>query len=269
MKLKTMDVTVDGKTLTVAVLDEKGHPVYVHDDGKEVGHDAALATSKITALNAEAKQHREAKEAAEAKLKGFEGIEDADAARQAIQTVANLNSGDLKTAAQVQEIKDAATKAAAEQVAAAKKALEDQLAAVSAERDKVTQQFHAELIGGGFSRSKFITEKIAVPVGMMQATFGQHFKIEDGKVVAYDGNGQKIISRTRPGDFADFEEAIEALVESYPHKDHILKGQIPGGGGAQQPNGGGGGKSMKRAEFDRLDPVTQGKTIKDGIKIVD
>ena len=76
-------------------LDENGHvavsdgkPVYVHDDGKEIPFDAPAAMQKISGLNAEAKQyreakgtqHREAKEAAEAKLKAFDGIEDAAAA---------------------------------------------------------------------------------------------------------------------------------------------------------------------------------------------
>lgn len=61
-------------------LDEQGHvvvqdgkPVYTHDDGKDVAFDAPSAVSKITALNAEAKGHREAKEAAETRAKAFEG----------------------------------------------------------------------------------------------------------------------------------------------------------------------------------------------------
>ena len=77
-------------------LDENGHvvvsdgkPVYVHDDGKEIPFDAPAAMQKISGLNAEANQHREAKEAAEAKLKAFDGIEDASAALKALETVKN------------------------------------------------------------------------------------------------------------------------------------------------------------------------------------
>ena len=72
-----------------AVLQD-GKPVYVHEDGKEVPFDAAQAVGKIASLNAEAKQHREAKEAAEAKLKAFDGL-DADKAKKALETVANLD----------------------------------------------------------------------------------------------------------------------------------------------------------------------------------
>ena len=65
-----------------AVLQD-GKPVYVHDDGKEIPFDAPAAMQKISGLNTEAKQHREAKGTAEAKLKAFDGIEDAAAALKA------------------------------------------------------------------------------------------------------------------------------------------------------------------------------------------
>ena len=67
MKLKTVEV--NGKSY--AEVDANGLPVYVHDDGKEIGFDAAQAVGKISSLNGEAKSHREAKEAAEANLAKF------------------------------------------------------------------------------------------------------------------------------------------------------------------------------------------------------
>ena len=111
---------------------------------------------------------------------------------------------------------------------------------LTTERDAVQQQLHSELIGGGFARSKFIQDNIAVPVDMIQATFGKNFQIENGKVVAVGADGQKIYSRTRPGEIADFDEALETLVGGYQYKDSILKGSQSQGGGFQ---GGGGNKS--------------------------
>ncbi|HCW1220462.1 TPA: hypothetical protein OW838_004681 [Escherichia coli] len=52
MKLKTVEI--NGKQY--AEIDTAGLPVYVHDDGKEIGFDAPLATKKITELNGEAKK---------------------------------------------------------------------------------------------------------------------------------------------------------------------------------------------------------------------
>lgn len=57
MKLKTVEV--NGKSY--AEVDANGLPVYVHDDGKEIGFDAVQAVGKISSLNGEAKSHREAK----------------------------------------------------------------------------------------------------------------------------------------------------------------------------------------------------------------
>ncbi|MGU0055993.1 DUF6651 domain-containing protein [Enterobacter hormaechei] len=49
--------------------------------------------------------------------------------------------------------------------------------------------------------------------------FGQNFKIEDGKVVAYDGQGNKAFSRHRsPASWPASDEALESLVESHPQK---------------------------------------------------
>ena len=84
---------------------------------------------------------------------------------------------------------------------------------------------------------------LALAVLGVLATFGNSFKIEEGKVVAYDAQGQKIFSRSRPGELADFNEALETLVSQYPHRDHILKSSGANGGGA--PNGGGQHKTTK------------------------
>ena len=178
-------------------LDENGHvvvqdgkPVYVHDDGKEVAFDAPQTVATITRLNGEAKTHREAKEQLEAKLKGFEGIEDPVAAKKALETLKNFDDKKLVDAGEVEKIKLEAIKA-----------VEEKYAPIVQERDAFQSQLHNELIGGGFARSKFIPDNIAVPVDMIQATFGKNFQIENGKVVAVGADGQKIYSRTRPDEF--------------------------------------------------------------------
>src|SRR6185369_15152564 len=109
--------------------------------------------------------------------------------------------------------------------------------------------YKGEKIGGLFKGSKFIAEKIAIPADIVQARFGSDFKIEDaGKVVAYDSSGNKIFSRTKPGEPADFDEALEMLIEQYPRRDDILKGSGHSGDGAR--NGGGGPiNGKKKSDF--------------------
>lgn len=231
-------------------LDDQGHvvvqdgkPVYVHDDGKEIPFDAPSALSKIGDLNREAKGHRERADAAEAKLKPFEGIEDPAAAIKALATVKNLDDKKLVDAGEVEKVKTEAIKAIEEKYAPTVKRVEE-----------LEGQLYGEKIGGSFARSKFIAEKLAIPADIAQAAFGKHFKIEDGKVVATDASGSKVFSRARPGDLADFDEALEHLVETYPHKNHILKSSGASGGGASGGGGSsGGGKSVTRAQFEAMD----------------
>lgn len=224
MKLKT--IVIEGKTYAEVDGDK---PLYTHDDGKEVAHDAPQTVAAISRLNGEAKTNRERYETAETSLKAFEGIEDPVAAKKALETLKNFDDKKLVDAGEVEKVK-----------AEAIKAIEDKYAPIVQERDAFQSQLHNELIGGGFSRSKFIQDNIAVPADMIQATFGKNFQIENGKVVAVGADGQKIYSRTRPGEVADFDEALESLVGGYPHKDSILKGNQSGGGGFQA---GGGGKT--------------------------
>ena len=251
MKLKTIEV--NGQTYAVI---QEGKPVYVHEDGSEVPHDAPHTVATITRLNGEAKTHREAKEQLEAKLKGFEGIEDPVAAKKALETLKNFDDKKLVDAGEVEKIKLEAIKA-----------VEEKYAPIVQERDAFQSQLHNELIGGGFARSKFIQDNIAVPVDMIQATFGKNFQIENGKVVAVGADGQKIYSRTRPGEIADFDEALETLVGGYQHKDSILKGSQAGGGGFQGGGQGGGAKTLSRQQFESLDPVGRAQFAREGGQI--
>ncbi|MFL9904207.1 hypothetical protein PQR71_39820 [Paraburkholderia fungorum] len=258
-------------------LDEQGHvvvqdgkPVYVHDDGKEIAFDAAGTVATISRLNGESKGHRERAEAAETRSKLFEGIEDAEAARKALETMKNIKDGDLIAAGKVEEIKVAAKRAAEEQVAAANKMHLEELTRTKAERETLQQQLYDERIGGSFDRSKFIADKLAIPGDMARAAFGKAFKIEEGKVVAYDANGNKVFSRVRPGDIANFDEALESLVENYPHRDQILKSSGASGSGASGGGGSGAGsKTLNRAAFETMSPAKQMEHVKGGGTISD
>jgi hypothetical protein len=208
------------------VVVSEGKPVYVHDDGKEVAFDAPATVAKIGQLNGEAKGHRERAEAAEGKLAAYKDIPDAAAAVKALGIVKNLDDKKLVDAGEVETVKNEAIKA-----------VRAEFEPVVAERDKLKTELYGEKIGGSFMRSKFIADKVAIPPDMLQARFGQNFEIKDGKVVAKDTNGNQIYSRAKPGEAADFEEAIETLIDQYPQKDHILKGTGNQGDGARHNNG--------------------------------
>lgn len=257
MQLKTVEI--EGK-IYAEVHDKK--PVYV-DGEKEFPMDVPGMSEKITALGREAKGHREAKEAAEKALKAFEGIEDPEAAAKALKTVKNLDDKKLVDAGEVEKVK-----------AAAIKAVEDQWKPYKEQAEALENQLRQEKIGGSFARSQFISERLAVPVDFVEARFGQNFTIEDGKIVAKDENGNPIYSKSNPGELASFDEALESLVEQYPHKDSILKGRGANGSGAKLgAPGASAGKTITRAQYDQMrqsDPAAARKAVlEDGVQITD
>jgi len=138
--------------------------------------------------------------------------------------------------------------------------------------DQLKQTLNQEMIGGRFARSQFIQEKIAIPADMVESRFGQNFTIEDGKVVAKDGNGNPVYSKAKPGELADFDEALEILVNQYPNRDNILKGTGASGTGSSGSGTGQGasGNQIMRSEFDKLDPMKKSEMMTKGdVEIVD
>ena len=265
MQLKT--VTIEGKQYAEVRNDL---PVYIEEDGKEIEFDAKSARDKINANATDARINRKKLEDAEKALKVFEGL-DPEKSREALKTLQNIKEGDLIAAGKVEEIKHAANKAAEDRVAAANKANEEALTTAKTEAERLSKQLHAEKIGGSFARSKYIAEKTLLPGPAAEKIFGDYFKIEDNKVVAYGTDGNKVYSRSKPGDDAEFEEAIAMLIDVYPFRDNILKGAGPGSGarGGNGTGGGGGGKTMLRTEFEKLDPATKMKEMSGGLQVVD
>lgn len=225
---------------------QDGKPVYVNDAGGDVAFDAVGTSTTIARLNGESKGHRERAEGFDARLKLFDGL-DAEASRKALATVANFDEKQ-KTAGSERDLA----------IAAAVRGIEEKFAPVTAERDKLKADLHGEMIGGAFARSKLIAEKVSIPPDMVQARFGQHFKIESGQVVVYDGAGNKLYSKSSPGNAAGFDEGLELLIDAYPYKASILKGSGASGGGAQQSNSStGGSQSVTRAQFAAMTPAAQ------------
>ena len=241
-----------------AVLQD-GKPVYVKDDGTEVAFDVAGTTSTISRLNAEAKTNRERAEAAEGRLKGFDGIDDAEAARKALGIVSNIDAKKLIDSGEVEKVKSEISKA-----------FQAQLDAANGKSQTLEQQLYAEKVGGAFSRSKFIAEKLAIPADLVEARFGKAFAIENGRIVAKDNNGNKLYSSSNPGELASFDEALGMLVQQYPNRDQILKGSGASGGGASQsPGGTGGAKSLTRSQFEALSPTAKSVAMREGAAVTD
>lgn len=236
-------------------LDDSGHvvvadgkPVYVHDDGKEIAFDAVHTAAKIRELNHEAKTHREAKEQAIASLQAYEGI-DPEEARKAFEKIKNYDDQKLANDGQLDRIKKEAADAYEERL----KAVEKKYKPVVEERDSYKARYEGKIIDGAFAESEYIKGRVQSPLSLIRAAFKPNFAIEDDRLVGRDASGNRIYSRVRPGELAEFNEAIEILIDSHPDRDGMLKGTGMAGGGANGSRMGADGKrTVSRAAFDKM-----------------
>ena len=235
-----------------------GDPIYVDANGLE----KTVGVDTIARLNNEAKEHRVAKEEALAKLKAFEGI-DADKARAALETVAKLDASKLIDTGEVDKLKAQITQQ-----------FQTQLTEKDTAFSELKSKYENMIVDNAFANSDFIRNNVAVPMDMFEAKFRNNFKVENGDVVAYGYDGSRLMSKTRAGEYATVEEAMQILAEGHPQKDVILKAN-PGSGSGSGTGGGstGGGRYMKRSDFEKLSPVQQadiaGKIRKGEIQLTD
>ena len=210
------------------VVVQDGKPVYTDDSGADIPFDAPAAMAKITELNSESKQHRlQAKEFRE-KLTAFEGIEDPAAAIKALQFAQSMDGKKAMDDEAISKLIQSALKPVQEKLTATEQAL----------NEKDGHIYKLE-VSNRFQSSNFIKEKSIIPPDMLEATFGKCFKIEGGRVVATDTAGNQIFSKVRPGEPADFDEAMQTLFDSHPMKDHLYKASMAQGSGSQQGSGAG------------------------------
>lgn len=230
---------MDGDKLAT---DDAGNPVWVNGT-----NELSVKGDTISSLQGEAKRNRQRAETAEAAAAKFEGIDDPEAAKVALQTVADLKDGDLINKGKLDEVKTEITKQYEKRVT-------DAEAAAAA----ANQRADNTLLDSVFTASEFAKDRLTVPVEMVRATFGDRFKVENGKVVAYGADGQPIYSDKNLGEPATFDEALEKIVTGYKHKDTILKAPDAGGSGSGGAGGNRGkGRTLSRAEFEALPPNEQ------------
>jgi len=231
-----------------------GNPIWVNADGSET----TMGGDTITNLRGEAQRNRVRYETAENKLKDFEGL-DPTKAREALDTLGKIDQKKLIDAGEVDKVRA--------QIGGEWQAKVD-------EANKATELANARadsyLIDNAFKGSKFIGDKLTIPADMVQATFGKNFKVEEGKIVAYDANGNKLASKNRAGEFANVDEALEQFVEGYASKDYILKGANNQGSGAGggAPGGGAGKRTYRRAEIDELTSSGQAAKVAQIMEVV-
>lgn len=235
-----------------AVLQD-GKPVYTDEGGKEQAYDLGELHSSIRRLNGEAMERRKENEKLTSSLQAFKKYgDDPEAVAQLVELGRKVKDGKLVENGESEKIRLAAIAEVENKYKPLTKELEDARAALYEER-----------VGSKFGSSEFVRSRVAVPPDMLRAVFGKHFKIEDGNMVAYDSNGHPIYSGSDPSKYASFDEAVERLITTHPHKDRILASTGNAGSGSRGGDGGGaGGRKVSRTEFAAMAPEKQGEFAK-------
>jgi hypothetical protein len=220
-------LTEDGKSI---LMDEKGLPVVFDEkEGKEFGLDAIHLFTKIPALQEEAKTHRLNAKTLADKLALYGTIEP-NIALEAIETVKALSVGDLKKKEEVDLIKKETEEAWNLKLVNQAKSYEERVKAQQELVQKREDDLRKSLLGSNFARSQFFSGKTPITTltpEIAEAYFGKHFRVNKDELgnmsIVGQHKGADIYSRKRPGEFADFDEAMEKIIEAYPHKETILQ----------------------------------------------
>jgi hypothetical protein len=255
MGLKAVLDTLDG-------VDESLKGFYQQADGKfrldiEGGYKLPSEIEGLT--SALGKERQRADELAKA-MKSYEGL-DAKAARDALAKVSNWDESQQKNAEKMELEFQARLQPVAQERDTFK-----------AKAEELEGKFRDFSISNAINSSKLLSEKVSkdpVHQAYVREHFKSAFKMEDGKIVAYDSNNQRIFNAD--GNPAGVDEALEKLVMSHPQGLSLLAGSNASGSGAKPQSGsnGSGKGTLRRSDFDKLSPAERVSAIKNGVSIVD
>ena len=219
-----------------AVLQD-GKPVYTFEDGKDAPFDVPAAMSKIASLNGEAKDYRLKLKDATENLTKFEKITDVDVALAAMKTVENIDDQKLVEAGKVEELKSSMKKIADDKEATITNEFTKKVGDLEVLLGDQETKIRKLIIDDKFNNSPFFSgeqPKTTLFPDVAAKYYGENFKIEDkdgqAKVIGYL-KGEVILSKERFGEPAEFDEAMEYIIEHDPRKNLLLTASSGGSGG--------------------------------------
>jgi len=244
-----------------------GIPVWVDGEGIETALDVNSLTARVLSANAEATKRKEKIRELEAKLEVVKDVEDlatfVQEAERAKETVANLKEEDVKKAATVDKIKEEMRLGFSEKEKKLQVAFQEERAKVAAEAEALRANIRKLMVSSKFATNELFSgesPKTTLPPDVAESYFGKHFTVDDAngelKLTAKLGD-DLIYSRERPGEPADFDEAIRVIFDKYPMKDRVLRATGSGGSNARGGQQGQQGTDTISALQKRLqDPAT-------------
>lgn len=191
-------------------------------------------TDKEAALLKDVMKHKEAAKAAkaaEAALRESIGDLDLGEVRQILADKKAAETKALEDRGEYERVKQSM----ADQHKAEVEKLQQEIAELKSQKGASDQRISDLTVGNQFSQSEFVTGELVLPPTKARALYGEHFEIEDGKVVGYDkprGAADRTAIVDAYGQTVGFDEAMRKIIEADPEKDHLIKSKIKQGAGS-------------------------------------
>jgi hypothetical protein len=111
------------------------------------------------------------------------------------------------------------------------------------ERDKKLQKAYEMVdeltIGRSFADSEFVRDELILTPAKARVIYGNHFAIEDGKIVGYDkpaGKSDRTMLVDAKGNSMSFDGALKHLVNVDSERDSLLKSKLGVGASSKTTN---------------------------------
>lgn len=202
------------------------------------GNEAAEALKKAedekAKLLKELMAMKDAKKAAEERAKSFEGL-DPEAARKALEAQKELERKSLEEKGEYSRILEQVNGEHAKIVETKDKALSEKDAEIASLRDQINRLS----IGNSFGQSSFIADELVLTPAKVEALYGHHFDVQDGKVVAFDkprGQPDRTPLVDAKGSHLPFEDALKKIVMADPDFERMKRSSLKKGAESDTDN---------------------------------
>jgi len=231
-------------------ISDDGKITYIDPEGKELPLDPPSMYQKIIDLGSENSKHRKKKNEVIERFGMFKDIEDLDEwkkeADKAIDAVSNFKDKDWMKVDKVDKLKKEMSDAYEEKLRIKDVSFADREKENGVVVEGLNKQIRKLMVSNNFSTSKHFNGNDSItilPANIAEDHFGKHFLVEEDAnknlvTKAYYSNGDIVLSKTNPGEPAEFEEAIGLIIDKYPGREGIVRASKGGSGGSGGSGGG-------------------------------
>lgn len=211
---------------------KNGNPLIDPENGQEPYEvDAIGAQQKISEISSEAKKYRKEKAELKTQLESIpeEIRNDPAKATEAMTTVSSLSD---KHKLDIEGVKTGL-----------QKVFDENLKKKDDEIKILNETLYTEKISSKFAKSDALKDTIFDETReVAESHFSKHFSLDEkGNVVGKIGDNV-IYSKEKPGELANFDECMKAIISNHPAKDKFMKPSGQKGSGGFVPGSGGDGE---------------------------